>query len=77
MKRIFLGWCVLVVFLSAQSADYVITDYGVNVDSTRMNTQAIQSIIDKVSTDGGGTIVIPKGVFLSGALFLNRIPNFV
>jgi len=73
MKRIFLGWCVLVVFLSAQSADYVITDYGVNVDSTRMNTQTIQSIIDKASTDGGGTIVIPKGVFLSGALFFK--PN--
>jgi len=73
MKRIFLGWCVLVFFLSAQSADYVITDYGVNVDSTRMNTQTIQSIIDKASTEGGGTIVIPKGVFLSGALFFK--PN--
>jgi len=73
MKRIFLGWCALAVFLSAQSADYVITDYGVNVDSTRMNTQAIQSIIDKASTEGGGTIVIPRGVFLSGALFFK--PN--
>jgi len=73
MKRIFLGLCVLVVFLSAQSADYVITDHGVGTDSTKINTLVIQSIIDRASSEGGGTIVIPKGVFLSGALFFK--PN--
>jgi len=73
MKRICLVVCVLAVYLSAQSADYLITDYGVNIDSTKINTRTIQSIIDKASTDGGGTIVIPKGVFLSGALFFK--PN--
>jgi polygalacturonase len=73
MKKICLVVCVLAVYLSAQSADYLITDYGVNIDSTKINTRTIQSIIDKASTDGGGTIVIPKGVFLSGALFFK--PN--
>src|ERR1035437_5896589 len=73
MKRIFLGLCVLAVFTSAKSTDYVITDHGVGTDSTKINTLVIQSIIDRASSEGGGTIVIPKGVFLSGALFFK--PN--
>jgi polygalacturonase len=48
---------------------YCITDYGVKKDSTKVQTKAIQKVIDKASKKGGGVIVIPKGVFLSGALF--------
>jgi len=73
MKRIFLLFSVLGAFLSATSADYLITDYGVNGDSTQLNTTAIQSVIDKAESNGGGTIVFPKGVYLSGALFFK--PN--
>ncbi|MBP6182115.1 glycosyl hydrolase family 28 protein [Flavobacterium sp.] len=47
---------------------YTITDYGVKNDSTKVQTAAIQKIIDKASKKGG-VIIIPKGVFLSGALF--------
>ncbi|WP_201978952.1 glycoside hydrolase family 28 protein [Hymenobacter rubidus] len=53
----------------AAPKDYVITQFGAGLDSTKLNTQAIQKVIDKASAAGGGTIVIPKGVFLSGALF--------
>ena len=56
-----------------QPKDYVITQFGASPDSTRLNTPAIQKTIDKASAAGGGTIVIPKGVFLSGALFFK--PN--
>jgi polygalacturonase len=48
---------------------YVITDFGVLLDSTKVQTKEIQLVIDKASKSGGGVIVIPKGVFLSGALF--------
>jgi len=48
---------------------YTITDFGVSKDSTKIQTAAIQKVIDKASANGGGVIVIPKGVFLSGALF--------
>jgi len=48
---------------------YRITDFGVKQDSTVIQTEAIQAIIDQTSANGGGVIVIPKGVFLSGALF--------
>jgi len=48
---------------------YIITKYGVKNDSNRVQTRAIQAVIDRAHKKGGGVIVIPKGVFLSGALF--------
>ncbi|GGF08416.1 glycoside hydrolase family 28 protein [Hymenobacter cavernae] len=58
---------------AAAPKDYVITQFGAGTDSTQLNTEAIQRTIDKASAEGGGTVVIPKGVFLSGALFFK--PN--
>lgn len=52
---------------------YVITDYGVVNDSTKVQTEAIQAVIDKASARGGGVICIPEGTFLSGSLFFK--PN--
>lgn len=52
---------------------YVITDYGIVNDSTLLQTNAIQHVIDLASNNGGGVVVIPKGTFLSGALFFK--PN--
>jgi len=73
MNKLILSICLLVITLSANSQNYVITDHGASKDSTKLNTTVIQSVIDKAENDGGGTIVIPKGVFLSGALFFK--PN--
>jgi alpha-L-rhamnosidase len=47
-----------------------ITDFQAVGDGNTINTGAIQSAIDHVATKGGGTLVIPKGVFLTGAIFL-------
>ncbi|MBH8568000.1 right-handed parallel beta-helix repeat-containing protein [Microvirga sp. STS02] len=58
---------------AAAPKDYVITQFGAGLDSTKLSTQAIQKVIDKASAAGGGTVVVPKGVFLSGALFFK--PN--
>lgn len=48
---------------------YSITDYGVLNDSTIVQTTAIQKTIDEAYRNGGGVVVIPKGTFMSGALF--------
>lgn len=48
---------------------YSITDYGAVNDSTAIQTAAIQKTIDEAYNNGGGVIVIPKGTFMSGALF--------
>ncbi len=67
-KNILLSFFIGIAFF-AKTQDYVITQSGVSTDSTKLNTLAIQNIIDRAEANGGGTIVIPKGVFLSGALF--------
>lgn len=48
---------------------YILTEHGVKSDSTIVQTQAIQAVIDKASKSGGGVIVVPEGTYLSGALF--------
>jgi alpha-L-rhamnosidase len=39
-------------------------------DGTTLNTAAIQKAVDQLAADGGGTLVIPAGQFLSGAIYL-------
>ncbi len=56
--------------IDALGTHYRITDHGVTAaDSTLLQTERIQALIDQASQGGGGVIVIPKGVFLSGSLF--------
>ncbi|MGC3991737.1 MAG: glycosyl hydrolase family 28 protein [Chthoniobacteraceae bacterium] len=52
------------------SARVSITDSGAVGDGVTLNTGPIQSAIDQLASKGGGTLVIPRGVFVSGALFL-------
>lgn len=51
---------------------YVLTDYGVRPDSTIVQTEAIQKVIDRAAKDGGGVVVVPQGTFLSGSLFFRQ-----
>lgn len=51
---------------------YVITDFGAVRDSSTVQTVVIQKIIDEAAGNGGGTIVIPQGTFLTGALFFRK-----
>lgn len=46
-----------------------LTDFGVKNDSTIVQTAQIQAVIDKAEAQGGGEIVVPRGTFMSGALF--------
>lgn len=69
VRKVFAASFAAWLSLAATANDYVITRFGVGTDSNQVNTTAIQRVIDKAEADGGGTIVIPKGVFLTGALF--------
>lgn len=55
--------------ISKLGKQYIVTDYNVKNDSSLIQTSQLQAIIDKASGNGGGVIIIPKGTFLSGALF--------
>ena len=76
----FLPVIVLAVFVAAQTGGkapkrYLITDFGAIADAATVNTKAIQATIDKCAASGGGVVVVPKGVYLSGAIFLKQGVN--
>ncbi len=54
---------------------FVISDFGAVADGKTVNTKAIQSAIDKCAAAGGGVVVVPKGTFSSGAIFLKQGAN--
>lgn len=56
------------VDISKLGKQYRVTDYGV-VNDGRVHTQEFQNLIDKVSAEGGGVIVVPEGTYLTGAIF--------
>jgi exo-poly-alpha-galacturonosidase len=73
MKRfviLFIALLCSTAVANIASERYVITDHGAVGNAETLNTRAIQSVIDLCASNGGGTVVVPKGVFLSGALFL-------
>ena len=49
---------------------YNIAAYGAIADGKTLNSKMIQAVIDECAKKGGGTIVVPKGEFLTGSLFL-------
>lgn len=42
---------------------------GAVADGETLNTVRIQALIDKLADEGGGTVVVPAGVFVTGPLF--------
>ncbi len=64
--------------LPKRTRRYVITEFGAVGDGTTVNTKAIQAAIDKCSaTKGGGTVVVPKGTFRTGSIFLKQGVNLL
>lgn len=51
---------------------YKISDFGAISDPVNVQTELIQSVIDKAAADGGGVVVIPEGIYKTGALFFKQ-----
>lgn len=49
-----------IVNIDTLGKKYTITDYGVANDSTILQTEKIQAVIDRAAENGGGVIIIPK-----------------
>jgi len=59
---------------SSLYAFHNIMDYGAKADGTFKNTEVIAKLIDKLASDGGGTIFFPAGTYLTGPIhFKNNI----
>jgi len=56
--------------MTSQPSTLRITDYGAVEGGKTMNTVAIQKAIDACAEEGGGTVLVPKGTFLTGGLHL-------
>lgn len=57
------------ILMQAQTP-YDITKFGAKGDDRTINTVAIQKAIDKCSIDGGGQVLIPNGIFVTGTIRL-------
>ncbi len=71
MKKWLLFFTLFVLLSSiGYSQVYNIVDFGATVDSTVLNTKAIQSAIDNCHHLGGGEVVVPPGKYFTGTIFL-------
>jgi polygalacturonase len=66
---------IIPVQLYSQPGCYNIIDFGALPDGKTINSTAIQNAIDKCSEDGGGTVYVSKGVFLTGTIVLKSNVN--
>ena len=61
-----LAFALIPAALHAQAAKRVLaTERGAVGDGQTVNTKALQAAIDRLATEGGGTLVVPKGTFIS------------
>ena len=56
-------------------AIFNITNYGAVGDGKTLNTAALQKTIDAAAADGGGTVLVPAGKFLTGPFTLSSCIN--
>lgn len=69
-KVLFL-WLALVFNLAASAQnDYNVKDFGVIGNGINLNTNKLQTLIDKLSAGQGGKIIFSKGNYLTGSLQL-------
>lgn len=55
---------------SFSARTYYVTEYGADPTGAVLSTQAIQQAIDECTAQGGGTVVIPEGIYMTGPLSL-------
>ncbi|MFT3870215.1 MAG: glycoside hydrolase family 88 protein [Nibricoccus sp.] len=75
------GWAKVAGILSRikdpvfPARDFLITEFGAPTDGTSDSTAAIAKAIEACNKAGGGRVVVPKGVFVTGAIHLKSNVN--
>lgn len=71
MKKLILLSTVLCLSYSLMAGNvYNIKDFGAKGNGKTINTKAINAAIDSCNAAGGGTVIVPKGVFVTGSVVL-------
>ncbi len=55
--------------------DFIVTSFGAVGDGTTDCSNAFKQAIDKCAVEGGGRVVVPKGIYLVGAIHLKSNVN--
>ena len=56
----------------ARATDFNILDYGAKSDTTVVSTQAFNKAINACFESGGGKVIVPPGMYLSGTILLKN-----
>jgi polygalacturonase len=73
--RRFCFFILLFVFHAATAQTFNILEYGAVGDGKTLNTLAVQKAIDACYLNGGGKVVIPTGIFITGTFNLKSHVN--
>src|ERR1700742_3945939 len=77
MKKSLLIIALLLALFTCYGKDYYnVLDYGAKNDGKTLTTSAIQKAINMCSSNGGGTVYIPEGDYLTGTLNLRSNVDF-
>lgn len=58
--------------LESLGTQYRLDHNGIISSTTLIQTEKIQAVIDKCAANGGGVVVVPEGIYKSGALFFKQ-----
>ncbi len=70
MKKLLIAALALFAAHTSVAKEYNIRDHGATGDGATLDSPAIQRAIDACTADGGGTVVVPEGTYLSGTILL-------
>ncbi|MNI23491.1 Exo-poly-alpha-D-galacturonosidase precursor [compost metagenome] len=65
----------IIVAPTFKKKDYSIADFGAIGDGRTKNTVAFRKAIETCNRQGGGRVIVPKGVYLTGAIYLKSNVN--
>ncbi len=57
--------------LESMGKQYVLTEHGILGDG-KLHTKEIQALIDEAAANGGGVIVVPRGIYMTGSLYFKQ-----
>ena len=55
---------------TTESYTVSVKDFGAIGNGSTLDTEAVQAAVDNVSQKGGGTVIVPKGTYLCGSIWL-------
>ncbi len=55
--------------------DFIITDFGAKGDGKFVNTEAINNAVSECSKQGGGRVIVPRGIWFCGPIILKSNVN--